>query len=85
MSGMLSGLGTCSIVVHNNSEAITICDEIWNMERFGMFYPVPWCVRFLKLYTFSKEINIPLVPPLCGAIEINCGQWLFKGLNSKPW
>ncbi len=54
---------------HSNNEAITICDGICNMERVGMFYPVPWCVRFLRLYTFSKRLNIPLTHPLRGAIE----------------
>jgi hypothetical protein len=49
---------------HSNNEAIIICDGICNMERVGMFYPVPWCVRFLRLYTFSKGLNIPLIHPL---------------------
>ncbi len=69
---------------HNNNEAITICDGIYNMERVGMFYLVPWCARFLKLYTFSKGLHIPLVHSLRGATEKKCGQWLFKGLNSRP-
>jgi hypothetical protein len=55
------------------------------MERVGMFYPVPWYARFLKLYTFSTGINILLVPPLCGATKKNCGKWFFKRLNNKPW
>jgi hypothetical protein len=82
---MFNGLGTCSIILNNNNEAITICDGICNMESVGMFYPIPWCAKLFKLYTFSKGINIPLVPPLCGAIERNCGQWVFKGLKNKPW
>jgi hypothetical protein len=49
---------------HNNNEAITICDGICNMERVGMFNLVPWCARFLRLYTFSKVLNIPLIHPL---------------------
>ncbi len=58
---------------HSNNEAITICDGIYNMERVGMFYPVPWCVKFRRLYTFSKGLNIPLMYPLQGAIEKNYG------------
>jgi hypothetical protein len=49
---------------HSNNEAITICDGIYNMERVGMFYPIPWCARFLKLYTFSKRLQIPLAHSL---------------------
>jgi hypothetical protein len=49
---------------HSNNEAITICDGIYNMERVGMFYPIPWCARFLKLYTFSKGLQIPLAHSL---------------------
>jgi len=37
---------------HNNNEAITICDGISNMERVGVFYPMLWCARFFRLYTF---------------------------------
>jgi hypothetical protein len=70
---------------HNNNEAITICDGIYNKERVSIFYLVPWCVRFLRLYTFSKGLNIPLIHPLRGVIEKNYGQWLSKRLNSRPW
>jgi hypothetical protein len=66
---------------HNINEAITICNEIFNMERVGMFYPIPWCVRFLRLYTFLKGLNIPLIHPLRGVIEFFYRQWLSKGLN----
>jgi len=30
---------------HNNHEAMTIGDRIYNMERVGVFYLVWWCVR----------------------------------------
>ncbi len=68
---------------HNNNEAITICDRIYNMERVGMFYPMPWCVRFLKFYTFSRGINIPLVHPLHGDIGRNCKPWFSKRFNNR--
>jgi hypothetical protein len=68
---------------HNNNEDITICDEICNMERVSIFYPMPWCVRFLSLYTLSKRIKIPLVHLLHGGTKMNCKQWLSKGLNNK--
>jgi hypothetical protein len=55
------------------------------MERVGMFYLVPWCVRFFRVYIFSKGLNIPLIHPLQGAIEKNYGQWLCKRLNNRPW
>jgi hypothetical protein len=55
------------------------------MEKVGMFYPMSWCVRFFKFYTFSRGINIPLVHPLHGNIERNCKQWFFKGFNNKQW
>jgi hypothetical protein len=42
-------------LTHNNNEAITRRDIIYNMERVGMFYQVSWCARFLRLYTFSLE------------------------------
>jgi hypothetical protein len=32
-----------------------------------------------------RHIYIPLVHSSWGAIEINCGKWLFKGLNNRPW
>jgi hypothetical protein len=41
----------------NNNEAITICDGIYNMERVVIFYPMPWCARFLRLYTFAKGLT----------------------------
>jgi hypothetical protein len=68
---------------HNNNEAITICDGICNMERVGIFYLMPWCARFLRLYTFSKGIMILLIHLLHGGTEMNCKQWFFKGLNNK--
>ncbi len=49
---------------HSNNEGITICDGICNMERVGMFYPIPWCAKFLRLYTFSKGLHTPLMHPL---------------------
>ncbi len=70
---------------HNNNETITICDGICNMENFGIFYLVSWCARFLRLYTFSKGINIPSVHPLHGGTEMNCKRWLSKGLNIRQW
>jgi hypothetical protein len=57
--------------IYSNNEAITICDGIYNMERVGMFYPVPWCGRLFRLYTFSKGLHIPLMHPLRGAIKKN--------------
>jgi hypothetical protein len=39
---------------HNNNEAITICDGIYNMERVGILYPMPWCARFLRVTHFQK-------------------------------
>jgi hypothetical protein len=45
------------------------------MKKVGMFYLVPWCARFLRLYTFLKRINIPLVQPLCDATKQNYKQW----------
>jgi hypothetical protein len=81
----LRALALTFLWTHSNKEAITICDGIYNMERVGMFYPVPWCVRFLRLYTFSKGLNILLIHPLRGAIEKNYGQWFFKRLNGRPW
>jgi hypothetical protein len=68
---------------HNNNEAMTIGDRIYNMEMVGVLYLVLWFARFLRLYTFSRGINIPLVHPLHGATKRNCKQWLFKGLNNK--
>jgi hypothetical protein len=64
---------------HNNNETITICDGIYNMERVGMFYPIPWCARFLKLYTFSKGLHIPLVHSLGGATEKIVDNGFLKG------
>jgi hypothetical protein len=55
------------------------------MERVGMFYLVSWCARFLRLYTFSRRINIPLVHPLHGVIERNDKQWLSKRFNNRQW
>jgi hypothetical protein len=55
------------------------------MERVGMFYLVPWSIRFLKLYTFSKRLHVPLVHPLQGATKNIYGQWFFKRLNNNPW
>jgi hypothetical protein len=49
------------------------------MERVGMFYLVPWSVKFLKLYTFLKWLHVPLVHPLRGATKNIYGQWFFKG------
>jgi hypothetical protein len=49
------------------------------MERVGMFYPVPWCARFLKLYTFSKGLHIPLVHSLRGATKKNVDNGYLKG------
>ncbi len=46
---------------------------------------MPWCARFLKLYTSSKRINIPPIHPLHDGIKMNCKQWIFKGLNNKQW
>jgi len=40
-----------------------------------MFYLVPWCARFLRLYIFLKRINIPLVHPLCDITKKNYKQW----------
>jgi hypothetical protein len=57
---------------HNNNEAITICDRICNMERVGIFYPLLWFARFLRLNTLSKGKNILLVHLLHGGIEMNC-------------
>jgi hypothetical protein len=71
---------------HNNNEAITICDGIYNLERVGMFYPIPWCVKFLRLYTFSKGLHIPLVHPLRGATKKpmdNGFHGLFDQQNTK--
>ncbi len=68
---------------HNNNEAITICDGICNMERVGIFYPMLWCARFLRLYTFSKWINIPLVHSLHGGTEMNCKQWFSKSSTAN--
>ncbi len=79
----LQALAPTFLWTHNNNEAITICDEICNMERVGMFSPMPWCARFLRLYTFSR--GFPLVHPLHGSIKMNCKQWFSKGLNSKQW
>jgi hypothetical protein len=70
------------IWTHKNNEAMIICDGICNMERVGIFYPVLWCASFLRLYTFSKGINIPLVHPLHGGTEMNYKRWIFKGFNN---
>ncbi len=70
---------------HNNNEVITICDRIRNMEMVGMFYLVLWYVRFLKLHTFSRGTNIPLVHPLHGTIKRTYKLWLFKRLNNWQW
>jgi hypothetical protein len=70
---------------HNNNEAMTIGDRIYNMERVGMFYLVLWCARFLKFYTLSRRINIPLIHPLHGSTKKNYKQWLSTRLNSKQW
>jgi hypothetical protein len=64
---------------HNNNEATIVCDKVCNMKKVSMFYPISWCARFLKLYTFLKKINIPLVHPLCGTTKRNYKQWIFKG------
>jgi hypothetical protein len=64
---------------HSNNETITIYDGIYNMEKVGMFYPVPWCARFLRLYTFSKRLNIPLIHPLRNATEKNVDNGFLKG------
>jgi len=61
---------------HNNNEVITICDGIYNMERVGIFYPMLWRARFLRVYTFSKGTNILLLHPLHGGTKMNCKQWL---------
>jgi hypothetical protein len=50
-----------------------------------MFYPIPWCAKFLRLYTFSKGLHTPLMHPLWDTIEKNYGQWDSKGLNNRPW
>jgi hypothetical protein len=55
------------------------------MERVGIFYPVPWCARFFKLYTFSKGINIPRIHSLHGCTEMNYKWRLFKKLNNTQW
>jgi hypothetical protein len=44
-----------------------------------------WCARFLRLYTSSRGINIPLLHPLHGTTKRNNKQWFSKGLNSKQW
>jgi hypothetical protein len=67
---------------HNNNEAITICDGICNMESVGIFYTMTCCARFLRVYTFSKGINIPLVHLLHGGTKMNCKR-LSKGLNNR--
>jgi hypothetical protein len=54
-------------------KAITICDGICNMEWIGMFYLVPWCAKFMRLYIFSKGLHIPLVHRLRNATKKNYG------------
>jgi hypothetical protein len=70
---------------HNNNEAITICDKICNMEMVGMFYLVSWYERFLKLHTFSRGTNIPLIHPLHGTTKRTYKLWLSKGFNNWQW
>jgi hypothetical protein len=36
-------------------------------------------------YTLFKRDKHSFGPPMCGAIERNYGQWLFKRLNSRSW
>ncbi len=74
----LCALAPTFLWTHNNNEAITICDGFCKVERVGIFYPVSWCARFFRLYTFSKRINILLVHPLHGHIEMNCKRWFSK-------
>jgi len=50
----LQALAPTFLWTHNNNEAITICDGICNMERVGMFSPMPWCARFFRHYRFSR-------------------------------
>jgi hypothetical protein len=64
---------------------MTIGDKIYNMESVGMFYLASWCVKCLRLYKFSRGINIPLVHPLHGATERNCKQWFSTRFNSRQW
>jgi hypothetical protein len=52
------------------------------MEMVGMFYLVSWYARFLKLHTFSRGTNIPLVHPLHGTTKRTYKLWLSKGLNN---
>jgi hypothetical protein len=79
----LWGLAPTFPWMHNNNEVINVCDGICNMERVGIFYPMPWCARFIRLYTFSKRINIPMVHSLHRGTEMNCKQWFSKGLNNR--
>jgi hypothetical protein len=36
-------------------------------------------------YTLFKRDKHSFGPSMHGAIERNCGQWLFKRLNSRSW
>jgi hypothetical protein len=56
-----------------------ICDGISNMERVRMFYPIPWCAMFFRLYTFSKGLHIPLVHPLRGVTKKTMDNGFQKG------
>jgi hypothetical protein len=64
---------------HSNNEAITICDGTYNMEKVGMFYPIPWCARFLRLCTFSKGLHTPRAHPLQDVTEKTMDNGFLKG------
>jgi hypothetical protein len=49
------------------------------MERVRMFYLVPWCAMFFRLYTFSKGLHIPLLHPLQGVTKKTMDNGFQKG------
>jgi hypothetical protein len=39
-----------------------------------MVYPMPWPIRYWKVYAFEKHI-VTIGPPYFGATQKNCNQW----------
>jgi hypothetical protein len=46
------------------------------MKKVGMFYPMPWCARFFRFYTFSRRINMP--PSLVHPLKVIDGNGFLK-------
>ncbi len=71
---------------HNQEEATSLYDDVvCNMKRLHMFGPMPWFIRLLKLYLFSKGLQSTLVHPLRKATQSNTLKWFSKGSHSRQW